>query len=734
MTTALLRDLEVGEPLRGADGASRVYPARQRSDGREVALHVLESPSPEHDRESREQLEILTRLRDRNLLEVIGTGTWQGKTVCITEWPGGEDLETQLRKGHRFTTEEILHIAERAARALHAAARVSVVHGRLCPANLYLAADGSVKLAGFGSGAATPAPARELPVERLVYLSPEQAAGEAPDARSDLYSLGCVLYELSCRRKPFEGYDSSTSLLYQIAHVQPASPRQLGASIPRELDRLVLSCLEKSSSERPQTPLDFLEQVRQVRDSLSSARIAAVPAEEDSGDFDIHEDQPVGEGGMGTLFRGRQRSLNREVVIKLMREAFGNRADFVQRFRREAELLAQVDCANVVQIYGTGIWRGQFFYAMELVPGEDLAARQRRGHPFTPDEILNVAEGVGNALKAAWKYKIIHRDIKPSNVLMTPEGVVKVADFGLAKSLRIPGDSKVLAGTAEYVSPEQGLGQPMDIRSDLYSLGVVLYELASGRHPFRGAQSSVAMIFNHVHTEPPSLTDIGSTLPPAHQALIHRCLRKRPEERFQTPDEFLQAVRQARRQASVALPRAPRPRRRMLGLSIAAALCFGAAVGGGVALARRAPPVDPPAEARDFDLALALGQVEQALEIAERSFPPDSPRLAAARQRRADRALREAMRAVTERLRARDWNGALEGIEALRRSAPPERGAELDALAAYARDFLAARGHEERGEWEAALAAYRRLAGLCAADQDHLRERIAAVEARLRGR
>src|SRR6185295_19955091 len=126
-------------------------------------------------------------------------------------------------------------------------------------------------------------------------------------------------------------------------------------------------------------------------------------------------------------------------------------------FRREGELLAQIDNANVVQIIGTGVWHGRLFYAMELVKGEDLAARQRRGHRSTPEELLHLAEGVGNALRAAWRYKIVHRDIKPSNIMVTPEGMVKVADFGLAKSLRMPGaESRVLAGTPEYLSPEQG--------------------------------------------------------------------------------------------------------------------------------------------------------------------------------------------------------------------------------------------------------------------------------------
>jgi serine/threonine protein kinase len=270
---------------------------------------------------------------------------------------------------------------------------------------------------------------------------------------------------------------------------------QLGFLILKELERTILRCLSKSPLDRYATPTDLLDAIHQSRDSISSNKTAAIRGEDDTGDFDIFEDQILGEGGMGTLLRGRQRSLDRAVAIKVIREAFHAHPEFLQRFRREGELLAQIDHPNVVQIIGTGIWHGRVFYAMELVKGEDLAAQQMRGHRSTPDEILHIAEGVAGALRAAWRYKIVHRDIKPSNIMITPEGTVKVADFGLAKSLRMPGaESQVMAGTPEYLSPEQGLGQKADIRSDIYSLGIVLYELAAGRHPFKEAQSSVAMI------------------------------------------------------------------------------------------------------------------------------------------------------------------------------------------------------------------------------------------------
>src|SRR6185436_5181379 len=202
---------------------------------------------------------------------------------------------------------------------------------------------------------------------------------------------------------------------------------------------------------------------------------------------------------------------------------------------------------NVVQVFGTGTWHGRLFYAMELVEGQDVATRLREKQRFSSEEVIHVAEGVARALVAGWKLRIDHRDIKPSNILLTPDGSVKVADFGLAKSLRIPKtDSRLIAGTSEYISPEQGMGKAVDIRSDIYSLGVVLYELLMGRPPFKSDGSFTFVVYQHVHSAPPALEPITGTIPEAVKEIIQKCLEKKPENRYQTPEELLSALVRAR--------------------------------------------------------------------------------------------------------------------------------------------------------------------------------------------
>ncbi|MHC4606828.1 MAG: protein kinase domain-containing protein [Planctomycetota bacterium] len=260
------------------------------------------------------------------------------------------------------------------------------------------------------------------------------------------------------------------------------------------------------------------------------------------GDYEVEQDSVLGRGGMGTVYRGRQVSLDRIVALKVLRKDFTDSPDFVKRFHREASLLARLVDPHVVQIYGAGEFQGNHFYAMEFVQGTDLGTKIKEGHKFSNQELLDVADQVGTALKAAWKFRITHRDIKPSNILLTEDGTIKVMDFGLA---RTPDSeltqTNVIMGTASYISPEQANGLACDIRSDLYSLGVVLYELATGGVPFRG-DSAQAVVYQHLTRKPVPPRDRNPALPAAFEAIVLKCMEKDPESRYQTPEEFLESI------------------------------------------------------------------------------------------------------------------------------------------------------------------------------------------------
>lgn len=261
------------------------------------------------------------------------------------------------------------------------------------------------------------------------------------------------------------------------------------------------------------------------------------------GDYEVLFDKVLGRGGMGVVYKGRQISVNRPVAIKILKRDLTESPDFVRRFYREATLLAKLVDSHIVQVYGAGETDGQHWYAMEFVEGEDLSARLRRGYQFTIEEILQIAMQTAGALQIAWKEKIIHRDIKPSNILITKDGLVKVMDFGLAKNPEHDlTQTEMIMGTAKYMSPEQATGAACDIRSDLYSLGAVMYELSTGTAPFVG-ESPTAVIYQHVHKSPVPPQKLNPSLPGSLQSVILRLLAKKREERYQAPEDVIKDCR-----------------------------------------------------------------------------------------------------------------------------------------------------------------------------------------------
>ena len=685
---------------------------RRLSDRQEVAVRLLPedlAADPDFALRFPHEMAAIALLKGESFVSVLGAGTLKGRLFFATELVEGEALSRHLAKGARFTTEDILHVAQGIGEALQAASRCKIFHGRLRPSSIFLSSDGRVRVADLGLSKVFPvAPSSRWLGAGEKYLSPEQAGGRGPDSRSDVYTLGAILYELATGRPPFEGHASTTSLHFQLLHVEPTAPHEAGSTVPREVERLILGCLAKEPENRYSSPDDFLKDLEGVRGALRAAHSPSTPEETDTGDFVIEEDHVIGEGGMGTLYLGRQRSLGRTVAVKVIRPLLLLEPDLVSRFRREAELLAQVNDGNVVQVFGTGVWKGRLFYAMELVEGSDLSTLLGEGRRFPEGEILRVAEGVARALRAAWKYRIVHRDIKPSNILITREGVVKVADFGLAKSLRVGGDaSTCILGTLAYLSPEQGMGLAVDVRSDIYSLGVVLYELAKGNPPF-GPGSVDSVIYHHVHAAPPSLQSVAS-ISGGLKRLIHRCLSKELGDRYQTPDDLLLEL--------LAIGKDPAP-----GPASPAAGAFGAKKTG---KSRRAS--SPSSWKKAFALSLSLGDYGGATKLAEEHGGTRSLEYRRARGLHEDAELRELERRGMERVRAGDWAGAA----ALYQERVEGSGSRLKAGRALAleccRDLAHAAELERKGDWGKALAVYRKYADLDPGPTGYVRDHLAAA-------
>ncbi len=256
------------------------------------------------------------------------------------------------------------------------------------------------------------------------------------------------------------------------------------------------------------------------------------------GDFQLAE--MIGQGGMGAVFRGHQLSLNRPVAIKVLTPYLSNSESFRLRFLREAQTVAQISSPHVVQVYGAGSNGPHQYFAMEFVDGEDLGSKLAKGYRPSRAETLDIMIQAARGLVAAGEHDIVHRDIKPGNMMITRRGQVKLMDFGL---LRIASDEQrntttgVVMGTVYYFSPEQARGEACDQRADIYSLGVVFFELLVGELPFTGEPNAV--VYAHLNKRPPRVRDLDPEIPASWQEVVLTCLAKRPEGRYRTTAELL---------------------------------------------------------------------------------------------------------------------------------------------------------------------------------------------------
>lgn len=251
----------------------------------------------------------------------------------------------------------------------------------------------------------------------------------------------------------------------------------------------------------------------------------------------------IGTGGMATVYRGQDQVLGRTVAIKTMLPQYANDPSFAARFKQEAQAAAALSSPYIVSVYDWGKDGESYYIVMEYLRGTDLKSGIRKHGALDSRKVAQIGSQIAQALSVAHRHDIIHRDIKPQNIMVQPDGNIKVMDFGIAraKNSSLTTDNSVL-GTAHYVSPEQSTGKPLGPTTDIYSLGIVMYEAATGRVPFAGDDAiSVAMKQVNEAPQPPSL--INPNVDPALEAIILRCMEKNPADRYQSADELARALR-----------------------------------------------------------------------------------------------------------------------------------------------------------------------------------------------
>lgn len=255
----------------------------------------------------------------------------------------------------------------------------------------------------------------------------------------------------------------------------------------------------------------------------------------------------IGRGGMAEIFQARDILLDRPVAMKVLFPEFATDPAFVERFRREAQAAANLNHPNIVAVYDWGKVNNTYYIAMEYVNGRTLADILKQSGTLTPMQVCDVMSEVASALISAHQNGVIHRDIKPGNILVSTTGQVKVADFGIARALGAGVEQGLtqtgaVMGTATYFSPEQAQGVSTDQRSDIYSLGVVMYEMLSGTAPFTG-ENAVAIAYKQVHEYAMPLDQRLASVPPEVAAIVAKCMEKSPADRYSSAEEVRDELR-----------------------------------------------------------------------------------------------------------------------------------------------------------------------------------------------
>ena len=258
-----------------------------------------------------------------------------------------------------------------------------------------------------------------------------------------------------------------------------------------------------------------------------------------SGRYELLE--KIGDGGMAVVYKGKDKLLNRFIAVKILRPEFTKDATFVENFKRESQAAAGLSHPNIVGVYDVGREGNINYIVMELIEGDTLNKIIEKEAPMDYRKVIDISKQVASALRTAHKNKIIHRDVKPHNIMVTNDGVVKLADFGIARAVNdatLSTGSKIV-GSVHYFSPEQARGNYVDERSDIYSLGIVMYEMLTGKVPFDG-DNPVTVALKHINEEIVPPRELEPSIPPALERIVMKATSKFQTNRYANADELIQ--------------------------------------------------------------------------------------------------------------------------------------------------------------------------------------------------
>ncbi len=581
----------------GQGGMGAVYRARHLLLNKDVALkviapHLAQDPSfkARFFREAKVAMEFV----HRHAIPVRDFGvTGDGLYYMTMDFSTGTSLRVLVEREGALPAERAVRIVRMILDALAEAHRKRIIHRDLKPDNVMVEQqDGKdfVKVLDFGLAkmvtgedeAASLATAGQI-LGTPAYMSPEQGCGEEVDHRADLYACGVILYQLLTGRLPFTG-PTSRQLIMKHVSAPPPSFQQAapGLVLPPGLEDVVMKALAKEKHDRFQSAEEFSQALAPFVSPASGERRPLVQIgggahagqetvtgetfipEEVSGSLTGHTIDrykilaPIAEGGMGAVYHAEHLLMHRECAFKVIKGGHQNDEEVLSRFQREAQVSARFKHPSAVEVYDFGrMGKKMFFMAMELVRGKPLTKRIEAEGALPLRDTVEIAVQLLDVLDAAHKAGIVHRDLKPDNIMLQEvdgwKNQVKLLDFGIAKLKDAKGEASkfhtmtgVFFGTPQYSSPEQCKGEPVDGRSDIYSVGVILYEMLTGHLPFE-SETPQGFLVQHLVTPPKKISEVNpaAKVPPEVEAVVMRALEKSADKRFATAHEFADALKRA---------------------------------------------------------------------------------------------------------------------------------------------------------------------------------------------
>jgi serine/threonine protein kinase len=539
----------------GRGGMGVIYRARQVSSQQLVALKLIRDSAlaSEEDRARfRIEAEAAARMQHPNIVRIYEVGEHQGRPYLAMELVEGGSLDQRLAGRPRPALEAARLVRLLALAVEHAHAQ-QVVHRDLKPANVLLAnacvaeeeqrrddvSSLQPKIADFGLAKRLDSQSTAWTRDGAVlgtasYMAPEQAAGRVRDISPalDVYALGAILYEVLTGRPPFKA-ESFNEIVQQVLHDEPTQPSRLKADVPGDLETICLKCLEKEPGRRYAAASELADDLQRFLSNQPVKAVQPTPAERLARRSARDSYQIIGEIGRGprsTVYQAMYEPLQQPVALKVFQAGIFTREEWDSRWRRGTELRNALHHPHIVAVYRAGWWDDVPYLAVEYVAQGSVAGRTE---PYPLKPALRVVEQVAEVLSYIHRQGFAHGNLKPSNVLLAADGIPRLADFQLTSGLftgALPREDCV--GLA-YLAPELLSDPSVEPRpnTDVYGLGIILYELLTGRPPFAGTSGRETL--ERVRSEepvPPSR--INAEVPFGVESLCLRCLRKNPWTRY----------------------------------------------------------------------------------------------------------------------------------------------------------------------------------------------------------